>query len=152
MKIKGLYKRNAVISCALIIGALIIMSRFANSTNVAQTSKDHLDKQLLTRHYAASSVEIVRQIQNLAPNLRTYGRKWKIVSTSAREGGIQIVCEVPVLFFVDDLVISIAEDAKSSFVDVRSSSRIGKGDFGENRRHVIQLLSRLDQLHLATAK
>jgi uncharacterized protein (DUF1499 family) len=55
-----------------------------------------------------------------------------------------IRCEVPVLFFTDDLTITIREQNEQTHVDVESRSRVGRGDFGENRRHIIQVLHALD--------
>ena len=47
--------------------------------------------------------------------------------------------------FVDDVQISIEEKDGSVLVNVRSASRVGKGDFGQNARHIRSLFEELDR-------
>jgi uncharacterized protein (DUF1499 family) len=82
--------------------------------------------------------------------LSTYGRPWRLVGTTpAAEagGGFTVRAEVPVLLYTDDLEVRVqpGEGNAHWLVNVRSQSRVGKSDLGENRRHVVQLLRSLDQ-------
>lgn len=148
------WSRKKGIAIALsFTGAILLMARFGTSGNVAQTAPNHAEKELRTRHYRATPQEIAQQIQTTIPALKTYGSNWKIINSSTRKNRIEqiteIKCEVPVLFFTDDLVITIKDSDKDntfSAVDVRSASRVGKSDMGENRRHVLQLLRNLDKI------
>lgn len=69
----------------------------------------------------------------------------KSVALVSNPGHDTLHAEVPVLTFTDDLTVTLSSNNKETTVNVRSASRVGKGDFGENRRHIIQLLTALDQ-------
>ena len=144
----------------LLLGATALaffgaLSRVATPGNVAQTASNNADAQLRTRYYQVSAQNLTREIEKLVPTLRTYGRSWRLIGSTTRIGVTTIACEVPVLVFADDLIITIRnkKDEKNvSVVDVRSSSRVGKSDLGENRRHILQLLRELDNMSLTPTK
>jgi hypothetical protein len=123
-----------------------------NPTTVAATKPDHPDPRLRTRHYHQSLQQTRRAVLDLIPTLKTYGRRWRHITQNGLvplENGDEKYerverFEVPVLFFTDDLTVTLRGNAHEVTVDVRSASRVGRGDFGENRRHIIQLLSALD--------
>jgi uncharacterized protein (DUF1499 family) len=52
-----------------------------------------------------------------------------------------------VLLFTDDLEVRVQPGEGHAYwlVNVRSQSRAGKSDLGENRRHVVQLLEALGE-------
>ena len=121
------------------IFALLLVAKFSNSnppTNAAKTG----DAGDLQAPIYDSSPETVRVAAIAAlETLKTYGRNWKVVE----EGEILRV-EVPVLVFTDDLSVQFWENAGKTRVEVESRSRVGRGDFGENRRHIRQFLKALD--------
>jgi hypothetical protein len=135
-------------SAACVTGVAFFLSRFP-ATNVAETRPDHEDSLLRTRRYAVPMAEAGDCVRAMIPALRTYGRHWDLVSSvkSPGTGGAateMFIAVEPVLFFRDDMVVTLHGDDKSTTVDVRSAARVGKGDLGENRRHVVQLLAALD--------
>jgi len=142
----GLKRR---VSVALRLFALLLAllafwaSRFP-MTNLAQTSPNSADAQLRTRFYQMPVEDVAREVQNAVPQLKTYGRRWQVAQTTRQNDKITIRCEVPVLVFTDALSISLQETSGRTQLDVRSQSRVGKGDFGENKRHLLQLLRHLD--------
>ena len=131
---------------------LLITLIMRNPTNVACTSPDHADPGLRTRQYPRTAgLSDIRQVaEETISDLKTYGRRWRL-----REAGqitppdsiLTIKAEVPVLVFTDDLEVTIktSGDGRYWLVDVRSASRTGKSDLGENRRHVRQLIRALDK-------
>jgi uncharacterized protein (DUF1499 family) len=114
-------------------------------TTFSQTDPDHEESLLRTRHYKHSRDRVSRLASEILPTLRTYGRKWRLVETKAASQTTILNSEVPVLVFTDDLVVTI-QDApdESCLLDVKSSARVGRGDFGENRLHVLQFLQAID--------
>ena len=109
------------------------------STNFAATSVSPEFPELKTRFYQASTNQVfsasVAAIQQLSD--------WTITRQS--EGSGVILAEKKVVIFVDDVAVKVRDDRGQTRVDVLSKSRIGKGDFGENRRHVAQFLKALDR-------
>jgi uncharacterized protein (DUF1499 family) len=129
-------------------GLVLLLKLMPAPSNFAQTSPQHADPQLRTRRYRGEVKEVAQTVREVASNLRTYGRVWESASadaaTSTNASRIQLAFVVPVLVFKDDLVVKIQSEGEFVLVNVRSQSRVGKGDLGENRRHVLQLLHALD--------
>lgn len=70
---------------------------------------------------------------------------WKIVAENPDEGRIEATDETPWFGFKDDIVIRVMPASGISRVDVRSVSRVGKGDTGTNARRIREYLQRLRQ-------
>lgn len=73
---------------------------------------------------------------------------WTLVEASERDGRIEATAETGWAHFKDDVVIRIEPGRDQTRVDVRSKSRVGRGDMGANARRVRDFLSAL-QSHLA---
>lgn len=76
-------------------------------------------------------------------------RKWRIVdarepSLNRREGRIEAVARTPIMGFRDDVVIRINGNKDEARIDVRSSSRYGRHDFGTNAARILSLLADID--------
>ena len=119
-----------------------------NPGNVAETSADAQDTSFRTRHYQIDFDGFIDETKKIIPTLTTYGKNWKLSGNEInnQHNSAVIRVNIPVVFFVDDMEISAVKDANKDEiqVDVRSSSRVGKSDLGENKRHVRQLLDALD--------
>lgn len=111
-------------------------------TNSAQTAPDETPE-LRTRLYWQSASEVVQAAQTVAGEQKTWFKSWRVGPTA--DNIIRV--EIPVLFFTDDMTIRVeqSEGEGETRVNVESKSRVGQGDFGENRRHVAQFLKALDQ-------
>jgi len=139
-----------------LIAVLLIILLIVKPTNHAETRHDHPDARLRTRVYTAPLAEVKQQIQQSIGELKTYGRRWKLQPdkqrTSEADATIEVV--VPVLVFSDDLVVTLHADTQSeqarTVVNVASRSRVGRGDLGENRRHILQLLDTLEKIFPST--
>ena len=62
--------------------------------------------------------------------------EWEIREVNRDQGLIEAVATVPVFRFRDDVTITIAAEAGAAVVNVRSRSRVGKSDLGENARRI----------------
>ncbi len=127
------------------VGAFVAFAKVMNTnppTNRVETSPD--TPQLKTRLYEITPEEAAKKITALP--LSTYGRSWKAVEENhISKDEIQLVFQVPVIVFTDILTVSLKRrDGETTQVNVESHSQIGQGDFGENRRHVLQILGALD--------
>jgi uncharacterized protein (DUF1499 family) len=70
---------------------------------------------------------------------------WTIVETDPGAGRIEASDRTRWFGFIDDIVVRIAAADGGSRVDVRSSSRVGTGDFGTNAARVRRYLAALRQ-------
>ena len=116
-----------------------------NPTNVAETSET--SETLRSRHYKTDLQNFVAETEKIIPTLSTYGQSWRVVESKTENNAATIKAEVPVLFFTDDLVINanFNEEKNETTINIRSASRVGKSDLGENRRHILQILEALDE-------
>ena len=68
---------------------------------------------------------------------------WEIVDQSRRDGRIEATATTPWMGFKDDVVVRVTSASGISRVDVRSKSRVGRGDVGANARRIRAYLRRL---------
>jgi uncharacterized protein (DUF1499 family) len=68
---------------------------------------------------------------------------WEIVAENAAEGRIEATATTPFVGFKDDVVIRITAKGAETYVDVRSKSRIGKGDMGANAKRIREYSAKL---------
>lgn len=71
---------------------------------------------------------------------------WEIVAADADEGRIEATDTTTFFGFKDDIVVRLASLDGRTVVDVRSVSRVGRGDAGTNARRVREYLERLSSL------
>ena len=144
----------------ILLAALALIglyAKFRSPGNVAETSPAPVDVELQTRRYEIRSdiATARKEIEQIIITLTTYGKTWRIATHSdnlqaafneAESPTLSLIrAEVPVVIFTDDLQIRLRQYAPNRLaLDVKSASRVGKSDFGENRRHIKQLLTALD--------
>jgi len=103
---------------------------------------------------AAQQREAYPDIQPLLvalPLSRAYGEAlatarlmgWDIVAESPKEGRIEATDQTRWFGFKDDVVIRVSPASGVSRIDVRSKSRVGRGDAGANAQRVRNYLERL---------
>ena len=69
---------------------------------------------------------------------------WDIVDAQPKEGRIEATATTFWFGFKDDVVVRITPLAAGSRIDVRSKSRVGRGDTGTNAQRVRAYLKRLN--------
>ena len=90
---------------------------------------------LATRHTPAEVYERARHVME--------GLGWRVLGEDAGAGLIEAVDITPLLRFRDDVVVRIRAEAGGSRIDVRSASRLGRGDLGANAARVRRFLKAL---------
>lgn len=73
------------------------------------------------------------------------GMGWEIVAADSAAGRIEATDETKWFGFQDDVVVRVAPAGEGSRVDVRSVSRVGRGDVGTNARRIRTYLERLGE-------
>jgi uncharacterized protein (DUF1499 family) len=71
------------------------------------------------------------------------GLGWEVVSVEPAIGRLEASTRSAIFRFVDDVVVRVRPEGTGSIVDVRSRSRVGRGDLGANARHIRSLLAAL---------
>lgn len=138
-----------IIGIALVGAAAVGIAALAiaNPGKFAETSADSTDERLRPRRYKTTLETFTVETEKIVLAQTTYLQNWKIAASSLYENSASIKAEVPVLIFTDDLEIKAENDAEKGeiIVNVYSTLRVGNSDFGENRRHVLQILKALDE-------
>ncbi len=118
-----------------------------NPTNIAETAADAKEESLRPRIYKTDLQNFIGETEKIVAAQTTYGKSWKLIGTDTNGNSTSIKAEVPVVVFIDDIIIKADFNSEKSetTVNVRSNSRVGKSDLGENRRHVLQILQVLDE-------
>jgi uncharacterized protein (DUF1499 family) len=61
---------------------------------------------------------------------------WEVTAQDRGQGEIRAVATTPIFRFKDDVTITVRREGAGTVVNVRSHSRIGKGDLGTNARRI----------------
>jgi uncharacterized protein (DUF1499 family) len=110
--------------------------------NDVETGRTPEYPDLRVREYAASPPKVAEAAKQALGRLP----RWSVVGSGGGPGGhsIQAVHETPTLGFKDDVTIQIRRDGPRTRVSVRSRSRVGPWDFGQNARNIREFLAALD--------
>lgn len=134
-----------VILVGIVIG-IVVVGRVFYPDNIAQTSTDGGAKGLKTRTYQSDIASVGSASKDVISGLSTWGGSWRLVDETDGGAESRLRVEVPVVVFTDDLEVTIKKAGEGSVeVNVKSQSRVGKSDFGENARHVRKFLAALDE-------
>lgn len=104
-----------------------------SGANVAATSPSEADVRLtphsLPHPLDEAAARVVAAVEAM-PRWRVAGRRGRVIAATRR---------TRVLRFVDDVLILLEPAAGGTLVLVRSASRVGRRDFGQNRRNIAEL-------------
>lgn len=141
-----LAKKLGIAAAGAVAVSLVVLA-IQNPDTSAQTSADSKNENMRPRKYAASLENFVAETEKIIPAQTTYFQNWKLASSNLYENSASIKAEVPVLVFTDDLEIKAERGAENGeiTVNVYSALRVGLNDWGENRRHILQILKVLDE-------
>lgn len=114
------------------------------SQNQAETSNSSPYPELHTPLYLEPPEHLFEIVSSAVQELG-----WKLSFASKERLEIKAQISAPVLRVKDDIFISIkASEQGLSALQIRSKSRVGKGDMGANIRHIIDLKQKIAKLRL----
>jgi uncharacterized protein (DUF1499 family) len=90
------------------------------------------------RFAGRQKVEVFNAVLDVAQEM-----EWEIREANADLGLVEAVATVPVFRFRDDVTVTLSEADRVIEVHVRSRSRVGKSDLGENARRIRKFQGRL---------
>ena len=128
------------IAGAVVLGAVLLLTAWP-LINVVETGTTPEYPDLQARIYRAE----VSQVFDAALHAVDRMPRWTILAYQQESGEIEAEAKSLVFRFVDDVVIRVTSQGASTVVSVRSASRIGRGDFGQNARNIRAFLRELDR-------
>lgn len=108
--------------------------------NVVETGKTPEYPDVLPRTYGAKPDIVFDAALHAIQRLP----RWALLSQHPDTGGIRAEASTRLFRFVDDVSILVREEEGKAVVSVRSASRVGKGDFGQNARNIRAFFDELD--------
>jgi len=114
--------------------------------NIAETGAAPRLPELAARHYEADPDTLFDAVLRAAADAG-----WEVAAVDRDDRALMAVVTTPVLRFRDDMRIQAVPEPRGSSLRVRSASRTGRGDFGANLRHVLDLYEYLDQALVQSA-
>jgi uncharacterized protein (DUF1499 family) len=98
---------------------------------------------LKVKEYSAAPDRVLKGLQASMSSLP----RWELVGAGTGPGGgeVQAVHITKVFRFRDDVTVRIRREGGRTKVSVRSRSRLGRLDFGQNARNIRELLAELDR-------
>lgn len=114
----------------------------ALTRNTAETNRNAEDPRLRGRTYHVPYATVWDTIREM---IERRGR-WRLVHADETSGLIRAEATTRWLGLTDDVRIRVTlDDYALTRVDMRSSSRLGKGDLGTNARRIARFLGDLDR-------
>jgi uncharacterized protein (DUF1499 family) len=105
---------------------------------------------LQQRHYPAVKPLVVKHKDKHAVYMAALGliqdNDWELVAEYSEAGVIEATARTPIFGFHDDVIIRISRLSDDTIqVDMRSSSRVGRKDFGVNAKRIQRYMQSLQQ-------
>lgn len=137
---------KAILKLALLVVVAALVWGYATwpRINDVETGKTPEYPDLQPKMYAANVARVAKAAEEAIRHLP----RWTLAASGSGTGGhsIQAVSTTRLLRFKDDVTVRIYREGSWTYVSVRSKSRIGKGDFGQNARNIRAFLGELDRL------
>jgi uncharacterized protein (DUF1499 family) len=127
------------------IGAGVLALRSWPMINIVETGRTPEYPDIQPRTYQKPKAEVFDAALHVVNRLP----RWSLVGYDENQGEIQAESRTALWRFVDDVRVRVRSREGGTVVDVRSASRVGRGDFGQNARRIRGFLEELDR-QLAT--
>jgi uncharacterized protein (DUF1499 family) len=134
--------RNLAILALVAAAAAVVLTRWPLLNDV-ETGRTPEYPDLQVREYAQGEQAVLKAAQKAVESIP----RFTFVAAGHGRGGaeIQAVAATRMLKFKDDVTVRIRREGGKTRVSVRSHSRTGKWDFGQNARNIREFQAALDR-------
>lgn len=129
----------ALVVALILIGVVIPMAIWPNINDV-ETGHTPEYPDVQPQSYALEAGEVGEAAVDAVDDLNL----WELEETDEAPGQIDATRETRIFGFVDDVTIWVDEEDGVSEVNVRSRSRTGEFDYGQNARNIGEFFEALD--------
>ncbi len=109
--------------------------------NAVETGKSPEYPDLQPRTYAAPAERVFETARKVAGQLP----RWKVLTYQFSPMEIRVVAKTPLWGFTDEVTVRVNAEGEQAVVNVRSASKVGRWDFGQNARNVRLYVEALDR-------
>jgi uncharacterized protein (DUF1499 family) len=111
------------------------------SKNLYVTAPTDLDPYFHPRRYLKPKEEVVQAAREVISSLP----RWRELEYRENQGRLHVTRTTRLWRFVDDINLYIVQGGDGvTSLDMTSQSRVGRWDFGQNRRNLKEFFARLD--------
>ena len=128
-----------VVGMGLVIGVALL--RAWPILNVVETGKTPEYPDIQPRTYRAAADRVYDAVLHAVHRLP----RWSLVGYQPETSEVQAEATSRLFKFVDDVKIRVVNHGDIVAVEVRSASRVGRGDFGQNARNIRTFFRALDE-------
>jgi uncharacterized protein (DUF1499 family) len=91
------------------------------------------------------TIHLISPLKQVSASIKNYIERqgWQLISNADDSSHLEAVATSPVFKFRDDIVVRLTASNDVTSIDIRSASRIGKSDLGQNARRIRQMLDYL---------
>ena len=125
-------------------------ARHGHMNPVRPISREAADMQIVDypeitgRRYAAPPEDVLKAVDDVVA-----GKGWRVLShppfvAGATEYTLEAVARTSLFGFPSDIAIRLTDEDESTYVDMRSASRYGRGDLGDNAGRISDFFRALD--------
>jgi uncharacterized protein (DUF1499 family) len=126
--------------CGAVVLGTAAMLKIWPAINIVETGRTPEYPDLLPRQYRASRDWVFDAALHAVSRMP----RWTLVSSRPGQGEIRAEATTRLFRFVDDVVVRLTEQNGVTVVNVRSASRVGRGDLGQNARNIRAFFDALD--------
>lgn len=130
-----------IVLLLFVFGAVVAATAWPRLNDV-ETGRTPEYPDLQVREYDARPEEVVRAVKGVLARLP----RWSLVGSGSGPAGSAMAAAHTTRFFrfKDDVNVRVWHEGGKTKVSVRSRSRVGAWDFGQNARNIRELLAALD--------
>ena len=130
MRLKKIFKWIGLVFAVLLVARLVAAFIWPTINDI-KTGETPQYADLQPQHFGQPYVRVFDAALATAQALG-----WEVTTQDRNQGEIRAVATTLVFRFKDDVTITLTHEGEGALVNVRSHSRIGKGDFGTNARRI----------------
>ena len=138
-------RRRLLIVAMVLVGVVVTGALVAASLwpviNVVETGATAEYPEIQPQYYSTDPVRVFEEARASVEEME----RWALVRADTGQRQIEAEATAPVFGFVDDVTIRVEPVTEFvTRVHVKSASRVGKGDFGQNARNIEAFFATLD--------
>jgi uncharacterized protein (DUF1499 family) len=126
---------------ALTVGSLLVAAIIWPVINVVETGKTAEYPEIQPQYYTTDPQRVFEEARAGVEALEG----WTLVSQNAAQHTLQAERESQFFGLIDEITVRVEPVTEFvTRVHIRSASRVGKGDFGQNARNITEFFAELD--------
>ena len=132
----------ALVLLGVLIAVVLTVSMIWPVLNVVETGKTAEYADVVPQYYSTDPQRVFDEVRGSVTEMK----RWELIKDDRSALTVTAQRSTRTMGFVDDIEIRIEPVTEfATRVNIKSSSRVGKGDFGQNARNIEEFFVELDR-------